>query len=92
MADDKGEIEIIPPGEDDGATSRIWIATGEGNVKVIKLGPFGALALGLAVLLLLALGFFFLSGLFLVLVPVALLLVGGAYLSGLVGAAFKRLK
>ena len=52
MSDEpRGEIEIIPPGkkpEDDFATSRIWISSGSGEVKFVKLGPFQSLLLGVA--------------------------------------------
>jgi len=89
--DRKGEIEIIPPGEESAETrSRIWISTGGGEVKVVRLGPFGAFVVGLGVLLMLALGFFFLSGLFLILVPVAAVLGLGAWFSGLIGGGPNR--
>ena len=97
MGDDQRDIEIIPPGEDprddDAASGRIWISTGGGEAKVVKLGPFGALMLGLGMLFLLGLGFFFLTSLFLVLVPIMAALGVGAYLAGLVGAGpFRRLR
>jgi hypothetical protein len=48
---------------------------------------------GLGLLCLLGLGFFFLTSLFLVLVPVTAVLGVGAYLAGLVGAGpFRRLR
>jgi hypothetical protein len=87
----KGEVEIIPPGED-GASSRIWIATGAHSVKVVKLGPFSGLLLALAIGLIMALGLVFLSGVFLILVPVVALLGVGAWLSGLLGGSFRRLR
>ena len=97
MGQDKQDIEIIPPGEeprdDYAASGRIWISTGGGEVKFVKLGPFGALMLGLGMLFLLGLGFFFLTSLFLILVPVMAALGVGAYLAGLVGAGpFRRLR
>ena len=97
MNDGRGDIEIIPPGEDprddDAASGRIWISTGGGEVKFVKLSPFGALMLGLGMLFLIGLGFFFLTSLFLVLVPVVAVLGVGAYLAGLVGAGpFRRLR
>lgn len=94
MSEEKREIEIIPPGEEfrEETVSRIWISSGGGEVKFVKLGPFGSVMLGLGLLLALGVGLFFLSGLFLILVPVAAVLGLGAYFSGLLGGAFKRLK
>lgn len=95
----RGQVEIIPPGEerrqerfdDVGSSSRIWISNG-GTVKIVKLGPVTGTLLLLAVLAVLALSFFFLSGLLLVLIPVAALVGVGAYLSGLLGDPFRRLR
>ena len=97
MGQDKQDIEIIPPGEeprdDYAATGRIWISTGGGEVKFVKLGPLGAMMLGLGVLCFLGLGFFFLTSLFFILAPIMAVLGVGAYLAGLVGAGpFKRLR
>lgn len=96
MTDDKREIEIIPPGEEpedfNSSSSRVWISTGGGEVKMVRLGPFGGLMVGLGVLLFLGLGLFFLSGLFLILLPVTAVLGLGAYFSGLLGGSFRRLK
>jgi hypothetical protein len=101
MSDEpKGEIEIIPPGEevrrkqeDDFATSRIWISSGAGEVKFVKLGPFQSMLLGTGVLIFLALGLFFLSGLFLILVPAIILIAAGAWVANLLGfGPFRRLR
>jgi hypothetical protein len=95
MEKDKREIEIIPPGEksaDAFSNGRIWISSGGGEVKIVKLGPLGSLMVGLGVLLFLALGFFFLSGLFLILVPAVALLGAGAWVANKLGfGPFKRL-
>ena len=91
MSDEpKGEIEIIPPGEDsrrgdDFATSRIWISSGPGEVKFVKLGPFQSMMLGVGLLLFMGLGLFFLSSLFLILVPALALLGVGAWVAGKLG-------
>lgn len=90
MAEDERDIEIIPPGEE--SASRIWVSTGSGQVRMVKLGPFGALMVGLGLLLMLGLGFFFLSGLFLLLIPVAAVLGLGAWFSGLIGGGSRRLR
>jgi hypothetical protein len=93
MAEDpKGEIEIIPPGEDDDASSRIWIASSSHQIKVVKLGPFGSILLTVAAGLFLLLGIAFFTSAFLILAPIALLLAGAAYLTGRLGNPFKRLK
>lgn len=87
----KGPVEIIPPGVETNASSRIFISMGSQRVKVVKLGPIGSLLLGLACALGLALGFIFLTGVFLVLVPVVLVLGAIAYLTGASGNPFRRL-
>ncbi len=92
----RGEIEIIPPGErrDEGpASSRIWISSGSGEVKFIRLGPFQSMLLGLGLMALAGLGLFFLSGLFLILVPAIALLGAGAWVANLLGVGpFRRLR
>lgn len=101
MDEDKREIEIIPPGEssrrereDDAfAQSRIWISSGSGEVKFIKLGPLQSLMLGLGLLAFVALGLFFLSGLFLIAVPAVALLGAGAWVANRLGVGpFRRLR
>ncbi|WP_457798476.1 hypothetical protein [Methylocystis sp. S23] len=101
MSDEpKGEIEIIPPGEeprrdreDAFASSRIWISSGSGEVKFVKLGPLQSLLLGAGLLAFLALGLFFLSGLFLILVPAIALLGLGAWVANALGfGPFRRLR
>lgn len=101
MSDErKGEIEIIPPGEssrkerEDGyASSRIWIGSGSGEVKMVRLGPFQTLLVGAGLLAFLGLGLFFLSGLFLILVPAVVLLGAGAWVANALGLGpFRRLR
>jgi VIT1/CCC1 family predicted Fe2+/Mn2+ transporter len=89
----RGEVEIIPPGVEtrERSRSRIWISTGSQRVKVVKLGPFGSLVLALALALMLALGFIFLTGVFLVLVPIVAIMGAIAYLTGASGNPFRRL-
>lgn len=87
----KGEVEIIPPGEEDDGP-RIWIGSGTTRIKVIKLGPFGSLAAAVTGIAILMLAFALFSGLALILIPVALLLGAGAYVSGLLGGSSKRLR
>lgn len=96
MDDGKRDIEIIPPGEEperDFASSRIWISSGSGEIKFVKLGPFQSLMLGLGLLAFLAIGLFFLSGLFLILVPAIALLGAGAWVANKLGfGPFRRLR
>jgi hypothetical protein len=92
----KGKIEIIPPGETpegDFATSNIWISSGSGEVKVVRLGPVQSMLLGVGLLVFVGLGLFFLSGLFLILAPAALLLGAGAWVAHRLGVGpFRRLR
>ncbi|MGD9543974.1 MAG: hypothetical protein AB7F41_13830 [Methylocystis sp.] len=82
----KGRVEIILPGEETDASSRIWIATGRsGRVKIVKLSPWQSLIVTAALLLLLFVGFTLLSGAFLVLLVIAVVAGGFAYVAGLLG-------
>ncbi|PPD04344.1 MAG: hypothetical protein CTY36_07075, partial [Methylocystis sp.] len=65
--------------------SRIWVATGAGRVKVVKLSPWQSLIVTAALLLFLFLGFTLLSGAFLVLLVIAVVAGGFAFLAGLLG-------
>ncbi len=91
----KGKIEIIPPGEEpegDFAASNIWISSGSGEVKFVRLGPFQSVLLGVGLLLFIGLALFFLSGLLLILAPAALLLGAGAWVAHRLGVGpFRRL-
>lgn len=80
----KGRVEIILPGEETDA-SRIWVATGAGKVRVVRLSPFQSLIVTAALLLFLFIGFTLLSGAFLVLLLIAVVAGGFAYLAGLLG-------
>jgi hypothetical protein len=93
--DRKGEIEIIPPGEEPEhfPTSRIWVSSGSGEVKMVRLGPFQSMLLGLGLMTIVGLGLFFLSGLFLILVPAVALLGAGAWVANRLGfGPFRRLR
>lgn len=100
MSDKRGDIEIIPPGEEprrdreEGfAQSRIWISSGAGEMKFVRLGPVQSLLLGVGLMALLGLGLFFLSGLFLILAPVVALLGAGAWVANRLGLGpFRRLR
>jgi hypothetical protein len=80
----KGRVEIILPGEETEA-SRLWVATGAGRIRVVKLSPWQSLIVTAALLLFLFIGFTLLSGAFLVLLLIAVVVGGFAYLAGLLG-------
>jgi len=80
----KGRVEIILPGEETEA-SRLWVATGAGRVKVVKLSPWQSLIVTAALLFFLFVGFTLLSGAFLALLLIAVVAGGFAYLAGLLG-------
>jgi len=80
----KGRVEIILPGEETEA-SRVWVATGASRVRIVKLSPWQSLIVTAALLLFLFVGFTLLSGAFLVLLFIAVVAGGFAYLAGLLG-------
>ncbi len=88
----RGRIDILPPGEEEQDASRIYIATGSHRIKIVKLGPIGSLMMMAAVTLVMLLGFMFFASAFLIILPVAALLAAGAYVSGLIGNPFRRLR
>jgi len=80
----EGRVEIIMPGEERSAM-RVWVATNSHEIKVVKLGPLQSLAIGIVILLILWLGFLFLSGVFLIVAPIALVAAAVAYVAGRLG-------
>lgn len=88
----KGEVEILPPEEGAARSGGFIYRNSNGAVRVYKLGPVGAALAGLTLLLFLMLGFLFLGGALLLLLPVAAVLTLGAVFSGLIGNPFKRLR
>jgi hypothetical protein len=88
----KGEVEIIPPGEERPRSGGFIYTNSNGSVRVVKLGPVGASLAGLGVLALLMLCFLFLGGALLLFLPIAGLLTLGAVVSGLIGNPFKKLR
>jgi hypothetical protein len=84
----KGEAEILPPLDDrPKMAGRIFYSTGEGSVRIVRLGPLGAIALMGGFGLVLAFSLLFLSGLLMLLVPLAVIGGAVAYLTG----GFRRL-
>jgi hypothetical protein len=89
----KGEVEILPPEDRSGPWGgAIYTSRGLGKVKVVRLGPVGSALLGLGLLAMMTLGFLFLGGALLLLLPIAGLLALGAVVSGLIANPFKRLR
>lgn len=93
MSDEKREIEIIPPGEDDAerrdepfaqSGARIWVSNG-GEARFVRLGPIQGLILGIGLVLFVGLCLFFLSGVLLVMAPVMALIGVGAWVANKLG-------
>ncbi len=75
----KVKVEVLPPLQEERASGRVFYSSG-GGIKIVRLGPLGALGVFLLVGLFLAAGFFFLGGLLLLLAPLFVLGGVGAYL------------
>ncbi len=89
----RGEVEILPPEDRTGPWGgAVYTTKRFGTVKVVRLGPVGGALLGFGLLAMVSLGFLFLSGALLLLLPIAGLLTFGAVLSGLLANPFKRLR
>jgi hypothetical protein len=89
----RGEVEILPPEDRTGPWGgAVYTTKRFGAVKVVRLGPVGGALLGFGLLVMVSLGFLFLSGALLLLLPIAGLLTFGAVLSGLLANPFKRLR
>jgi len=86
----RSDGEVLPPVGEESVSGRMFWSTGRGTVKVVRLGPLGALGVMLSIGLLLALGFMFLGGLLMLLLPLALIGGAGAYLANRFGV-FNRL-
>lgn len=67
----RGSVEILPPeDEDERANSRVWIAGGSREFRIVKLGPVGSALLAVAAGLVSLLAFIFFASFLLVLIPV----------------------
>ena len=73
-------IEILPPDGRNPSFGNAPHSWERGTVKIIRLGPLGAVAVTLATGLILGFGFLFLSGLLLILIAAFVVFGGGAYL------------
>ena len=89
----RGEVEILPPDNRNGPWGDAVYSTKRfGTVKIVRLGPVGSALLGLGLLSMMTFGFLFLSGVMLLLLPIAGVLTLGAVLSGVIANPFKRLR
>lgn len=86
----RGRVEIIPPGAE--TRANLWISTGSHQFKIVKLGPIGSILLALTIGALSVMGLIFLTGVFLVLIPVLVVLAIVAYLFGGPTSPFRRLR
>jgi hypothetical protein len=74
------KIEILPPENGDQAFGRASYSWGGGRVKIMRLGPLGAVVM-LAVGLMFTFGLLFLTGMFLILVGALVIFGTGGYLA-----------
>lgn len=80
------EPEIIPPGADSRATSRIWVASdsyGARRIYSARLGPVGLILLALAIGTLSVMTLVLLLGALLIWVPIVGLVVAASIISGI---------
>ena len=76
-----GRVEILPPEDKLHSSGRIFYSSNFGSVKIVKLGPLASAAVAVGALIVLALGFLFLSGALLLLIPLTLILGALAFFS-----------
>jgi putative flippase GtrA len=86
----RSEPEIIPPGDAD--TRARWSFDGRGThrVYVARVGPFGFVLLGFVIATLLGLLLLFLLGAFVILIPLAGLLLAVAVVTSFLRGSFRR--
>jgi hypothetical protein len=84
------KVEILPPASGDQSFGHVFYSSERGTVKIIRLGPLGAIAMMLAFGLMLVFGLLFLSGMLLILFAALVILGTGAYLANRL-RGFRRL-
>jgi hypothetical protein len=87
------EPEIIPPGDprSRAADARTWRSSeGTQRVYVARVGPFGFAMVALAAALIAALVFLFVLGAFVIVIPLAGLLLAAAIVSSMLRGSFWR--
>jgi hypothetical protein len=88
----RSEPEIIPPGEQ--ARSR-WVdgrtwSSGTQRIYVARVGPFGFAIVAFAIAIIAALVFLLVLGAFVILIPLAGLLLAAAVIASLLRGSFRR--
>jgi hypothetical protein len=89
----RSEPEIIPPGAADArsrwGTARMW-TPGSQRVYVARVGPFGFAMAALAVAIIAAIIFLLLLGAFVIVIPLAGLLLAAAVFGSMLRGSFRR--
>ena len=88
----RGRVDILPPDDKQSPSGDVSYSSAYGTIKFIRLGPFAGTLLAMAIGLVLLLGFVFLSGALLFLLPIIGLLAAGAAVSGYLGDSSRRLR
>jgi hypothetical protein len=86
------EPEIIPPGDPRArsADARMWRSDGTQRVYVARVGPFGFAMVALLAALLAALVFLLVLGAFVIVIPLAGLLLAAVIVSSMLRGSFRR--
>ena len=85
------EPEIIPPGDPRASGARTWRSSdGTQRIYVARVGPFGFAMVALAAALIAALVFLFVLGAFVIVIPLAGLLLAAAIVSSMLRGSFRR--
>jgi hypothetical protein len=89
----RSEPEIIPPGERTGRSRRIdgrtW-SSGTQRIYVARVRPFGFAMVALAIAVIAALVFLLVLGAFVILIPLAGLLLAAAVITSMLRGSFRR--
>jgi hypothetical protein len=90
----RSEPEIIPPGEADArsrwGSARAWTSAGSQRVYVARVGPFGFAMAALAIAIIAAIIFLLLLGAFVIVIPLAGLLLAAAVVTSMLRGSFRR--
>jgi hypothetical protein len=89
----RSEPEIIPPGEADARSrwvdGRAW-SSGTQRIYVARVGSFGFAMVALAIAIIAALVFLLVLGAFVILIPLAGLLLAAAVIASVLRGSFRR--